>query len=154
MVIQIQLHSNLVHGVEMPGVGGACLCKRQRDGAGQTPPPSRCCRVTVMSSHWHFYAMFLTARGQGIEQGLDLAGAAMLRSSISPALTAICSPLPLKLASTSTGWFHVIKESYAFLPRRKFCGLRGVEPSGLDFPCQGEGCGRAFSTPIGIATHR
>merc|ERR1719239_673929 len=38
------------------------------------------------------------ARGQGIEQGL-----AMLRSTTSPALTAICSPLPLKLASTSTG---------------------------------------------------
>ena len=40
------------------------------------------------------------------------------------------------------------------MSRRKSCGLRGVESRGLDLPCQGEGCGRAFSNPMGLAAHR
>ena len=38
--------------------------------------------------------------------------------------------------------------------RRKVCGLKGVKPTDLDFLCQGEGCGRAFSSPQGLNVHR
>ena len=38
--------------------------------------------------------------------------------------------------------------------RRKVCGLKGVKLTDLDFLCQGEGCGRAFSSPMGLDMHR
>ena len=32
--------------------------------------------------------------------------------------------------------------------------MKGVKLTDLDFPCQGEGCGRAFSSPMGLDRHR
>ena len=32
--------------------------------------------------------------------------------------------------------------------------MKGVKPTDLDFLCQGEGCGRAFSSPQGLNIHR
>jgi len=45
-------------------------------------------------------------------------------------------------------------ETGLYLHRKKSCGLRGVKSTSLDFSCQGEGCDRAFTSPMGLATHR
>jgi len=45
-------------------------------------------------------------------------------------------------------------EAGLYMHRRKVCGLKGVKLTDLDFLCQGEGCGRAFSSPIGLDRHR
>jgi len=45
-------------------------------------------------------------------------------------------------------------EAGLYMHRRKVCGLKGVKPTDLDFLCQGEGCGRAFSSPQGLNVHR
>jgi len=45
-------------------------------------------------------------------------------------------------------------EAGLYMHRRKVCGLKGVKPTDLDFLCQGEGCGRAFSSPQGLNIHR
>jgi len=45
-------------------------------------------------------------------------------------------------------------ETGLYMHRKKSCGLRGVKSTSLDFSCQGEGCDRAFTSPLGLATHR
>merc|ERR1719447_2608865 len=45
-------------------------------------------------------------------------------------------------------------EAGLYMHRRKVCGLKGVKLTDLDFLCQGEGCGRAFSSPMGLDMHR
>jgi len=45
-------------------------------------------------------------------------------------------------------------EAGLYMHRRKVCGLKGVKLTDLDFLCQGEGCGRAFSSPMGLDVHR
>merc|ERR1719397_1236516 len=116
MVQHLQLHSHLVHGVEMPGVVDHCPCQRQNDGTGQTPSPSRE-RTRSRSS-----------RRRNVEE-LDFP----------------CPDCNLQSFATEAGLYQ---------HRRRFCGLREVEPSGLDFLCQGGGCGKAFSNPMGLARHR
>jgi len=120
MVQHLQLHSHLVHGVEMPGVGSACPCQRHKDGAGQTLPPSS-------------------------EKPRDRTRSRSRRRSNVEEFDFPCPDCNLQSFATEAGLYQ---------HRRKYCGLRGVEPSGLDFLCQGEGCGRAFSNPAGLATHR
>ena len=150
------MHTALVHGVEVAGVGCDCQ-KKVKFGAGKTLPPSRCCAnlFKLLLSYLSIHISVLAARSKGPKQGLDRAGAAMWRNWISPALTATSSPLLLRLASTCTGWSAVSQEDIlCFFQRRRVCGLRGVKPTGFDFPCQEKGCGRAFSNPMGLAQHR
>jgi len=45
-------------------------------------------------------------------------------------------------------------EAGLYMHRRKVCGLKGVKLTDPDFLCQGEGCGRAFSSPQGLNIHR
>lgn len=45
-------------------------------------------------------------------------------------------------------------EAGLYMHRKKSCGLRGVKSTSLDFACEGEGCDRAFTSPMGLATHR
>jgi len=110
MVRHLQLHTVLVHGVEVAGVAGA----------GKTPPPS--------SEKQRARTRSRSRRRSNVEE-LDFP----------------CPDCNLQSFATEAG---------LYMHRKRSCGLRGVEPSGLDFPCQGEGCGRAFSNPMGLAQHR
>ena len=54
--IQIQLHTKLVHGVEVAGEEG-CSCQKKKAGSGKTLPPSRfSVNLAILSSlfnlHW------------------------------------------------------------------------------------------------------
>ena len=92
---------------------------------------------------------------QGAVRGQDPADAAMQRSWNSPATTATRPRLTLKLACSCTGWqpVHHLANILASHLRTKV-HLGGVKPTSLDFLCQGEGCGRAFASPMGVAIHR
>jgi len=119
MVRHLQLHTKLVHGVEVAGEGCDCQ-KKVKVGAGKTLPPS--------SEKQRSKTRSRSRRRSNVEE-LDFP----------------CPDCNLQSFATEAG---------LYMHRRRVCGLRGVKPTGFDFPCQEKGCGRVFSSPMGVAQHR
>jgi len=118
MVRHLQLHTKLIHGVEVAG----CSCQnKKKAGAGKTLPLS-------------------SAKPRNRTRSRS-----RRRSNVGE-LDFPCPDCNLQSFATEAG---------LYMHRRRSCDLRWVEPRGLNFPCHhGEGCGRAFSSPLGLAIHR
>jgi len=125
MVKHLQVHTRVVHGIDV-GVGG-CVCQNREYIGFESRTPTRVKTRSRTRSR--------SRRSRS-------------RSSFKSNVGQLDYPCP------DCGERSFATEAGLYMHRRKVCGLKGVKPTDLDFLCQGEGCGRAFSSPQGLNVHR
>jgi len=125
MVKHLQVHIRVVHGIHFGA--GKCVCENRECAGFESRSPSRVKPRSRIRSR--------SRRGRS-------------RSSSKSNVGQLDYPCP------DCGDRSFATEAGLYMHRRKVCGLKGVKPTDLDFLCQGEGCGRAFSSPQGLNIHR
>jgi len=125
MVKHLQMHTRVVHGIDIGA--GRCVCDNRE---------------------WVGFEMRSPTRVKPRSRTRSKSRRSRSRSSHKSNVGELDFPCPdCEERSFAT-------EAGLYMHRRKVCGLKGVKLTDLDFLCQGEGCGRAFSSPMGLDMHR
>jgi len=125
MVKHLQVHTRVVHGIYI-GVGG-CVSQNREYTGFESRSQSR-----------------MKPRSRTRSRSRQNRSRSSHKSNVDE----------LEFPCPDCGERSFATEAGLYLHRRKVCGLKGVKLTDLDFLCQGEGCGRAFSSPIGLDRHR
>ena len=153
---QIQVHIRVVHGIHFGA--GKCVCENRECAGFESRSPIR----------FKMFCKRQQSRVKPRSRTRSRSRRSRSRSSYNSNVGQLDYPCPdcgeRSFATEAGLYMHrfvsisMLGSCHCKTPvarhRRKVCGLKGVKPTDLDFLCQGEGCGRAFSSPQGLNVHR